>query len=327
MFFKTLYLAEDSVDNHLSLKLIKELDNGLQIIQTVVTALPFDQDYFIKSNINLASNEIFKLQQMEKDMLLRIVLDIGHIFNIPFDNKTHYLVLENNVKQNNLVIQNNIQDVDIKELVKKERLDFLSSPYHYPDNIKSNLLRKVIGNEDFINLEWALLKSHKLSGDPVVDNKRPKMLTQLNTKDYPEQLFWYNKNPNTNDLYNLMIKEQNNIEKMDRSVLNQQKDVQVNLLKQFIFTDFKGCLSSCYIGEVEKQNNHQNDLFNTVNDINKSYVPIVIKNPNAPIKWDIGETKNITINNVDSDGFILTTNHKIMDIEKQKNQRKRKSIN
>lgn len=168
MFFKTLYLAEDSVDNHLSLKLIKELDNGLQIIQTVVTALPFDQDYFIKSNINLASNEIFKLQQMEKDMLLRIVLDIGHIFNIPFDNKTHYLVLENNVKQNNLVIQNNIQDVDIKELVKKERLDFLSSPYHYPDNIKSNLLRKVIGNEDFINLEWALLKSHKLSGDPVV---------------------------------------------------------------------------------------------------------------------------------------------------------------
>jgi len=76
-----------------------------------------------------------------------------------------------------------------------------------------------------------------------------------------------------------------------------------------------------------KQNNHQNDLFNTVNDINKSYVPIVIKNPNAPIKWDIGETKNITINNVDSDGFILTTNHKIMDIEKQKNQRKRKSIN
>lgn len=80
MFFKTLYLAEDSFNNHLSLKLIKELDNGLQIIQTVVTALPLDQDYFIKSNINLAANEIFKLQQMEKDMLLRIGLDIGHIF-------------------------------------------------------------------------------------------------------------------------------------------------------------------------------------------------------------------------------------------------------
>ena len=44
MFFKTLYLAEDSVNNHLSLKLIKELDTGLQIIQTVVTALPLDQD-------------------------------------------------------------------------------------------------------------------------------------------------------------------------------------------------------------------------------------------------------------------------------------------
>lgn len=323
MFFKTLYLAEDSVDNHLSLKLIKELDNGLQIIQTVVTALPLDQDYFIKSNINLAANEIFKLQQMEKDMLLRIGLDIGHIFNIPFDNKTYHLVLENNVKQNNLVVQNGLQDIDIKELVKKERLDFLSSPYHYPDNRKSDLLKKVIGNEDFINLEWNLLKSHKLSGDTVVDNKRPKMLTQLNTKDYPEQLFWYNKNPNTNDLYNLMIKEQNNIEKLDRGVLHQQKDVQVNLLKQFVFTDFKGCLSSCYIGKVEKPNNHQNDLFNTGDTINKSYVPIIIKNPNSHIRWNIGETKNVTINNVDSDGFVLTTNHKIMDVELQKHQRKR----
>lgn len=326
MFFKTLYLAEDSVNNNLSLKLIKELDNGLQIIQTVVTALPFEQDYFIKSNINLAANEIFKLQQMEKDMLLRIGLDIGHIFNIPFDNKMHYLVLENNVKQNNFVIQNNMQYVDIKELVKKERLDFLSNPYSYPDNRKSDLLKKVIGNEDFINLEWNLLKSHKLSGETIGDNKRPKILTQLNTKDYPEQLFWYNKNPNTNDLYNLMIKEQNNIEKLDKSVLHQQKNVQVNLLKQFVFTDFKGCLSSCYVGEVEKTNGHQHDLFNTGNNINKSYVPIVIKNPNVPIKWDIGETKNVTINNVDSDGFVLTSNNKIMDIELQKHQRKRMTI-
>lgn len=326
MFFKTLYLAEDSINNHLSLKLIKELDNGLQIIQTVVTALPFEQDYFIKSNINLAANEIFKLQQMEKDMLLRIGLDIGHIFNIPFDNKMHYLVLENNVKQNNFVIQNNMQDVDIKELVKKERLDFLSNPYSYPDNRKSDLLKKVIGNEDFINLEWNLLKSHKLSGDTIGDNKRPKILTQLNTKDYPEQLFWYNKNPNTNDLYNLMIKEQNNIEKLDKSVLYQQRNVQVNLLKQFVFTDFKGCLSSCYVGEVEKPNDHQHDLFNNGNNINKSYVPIVIKNPNVPIKWDIGETKNVTINNVDSDGFVLTSNNKIMDIELQKHQRKRMTI-
>lgn len=327
MFFKTIYLAEDSVNNHLSLKLIKELDNGLQIIQTVVTALPLDQDYFIKSNINLAANEVFKLQQMEKDMLLRIGVDIGHIFNIPFDNKTHHLVLENNVKQNNLTIQKGLQDIDIKELVKKERLDFLSSPYNYPDNIKSDLLRKVIGNEDFINLEWNLLKSHKLSGDTIRDNKRPKMLTQLNAKDYPEQLFWYNKNPNTNDLYSLMIKEQNNIEKLDKHVLHQKKDVQVNLLKQFVFTDFKGYLSSCYVGEVENPNSHQNDLFNNSNEINKSYVPIVIKNPNAPIRWDIGETKNVMINNVDSDGFVLTTNHKIMDIESQKHQIKRKSIN
>lgn len=329
MFLKTLYLAEDSVNNHLSLKLIKELDNGLQIIQTVVTALPLDQDYFIKSNINLAANEIFKLQQIEKEMLLRIGLDIGNIFNIPFNNKTHYLVLENNVKQNNLVIQNNLQCVDIKEMVKQERLDFLSSPYHYPNNIKSDLLKKVIGNEDFINLEWNLLKSHKLSGDSVSmsDTKRPKMLTQLNVKDYPEQLFWYNKNPNTNDLYSLMIKEQNYIEKLDKTVLHKQTNVKIYLLKQFVFTDFKGYLNSCYVGEVEKTNSYQNDLFNTCGDINKTYVPIIIKNPNETIKWNLGEAKNVTINNIDQDGFVLTTNHKIMDIEPQKNQRKRKSIN
>lgn len=310
MIFKNLYLYDYPENEVLSIKLLKQYDNGLHIIQTLVSTNYFQYRDF-DPKLDLASPELFKLQKIQKDIMLRHLKNLSKLFDIPLNNDLHPLVLERQIAQQNAELIKN-QQLDInneKEKMKMERLDFLSDLSEQRNKSRNkfiNIHSKYYLTNNYLNLEWQIYCEQVFGKKPYhPELKRPRTLRQMSGDLFRKEIFVMNQNIGANDLLQLNILQNNNldIDFLPRENINQKDVINLRKLNSIQFLD-QNSKKYCYIGL----------------DNDDKFAKIIV---NEQVKWKNLQEKMVVVNDANSNEHaIYTTEYNIKDFVKNKRQLK-----
>lgn len=313
MIFKNLYLYNYPENEILSIKLLKQYDNGLHVIQTLVSTNYFQYRNF-DPKLNLDYSELFKLQKIQKDIMLRHLKNLSELFDIPFNNNLNSLALEHQVAQKNVeLIKNKQLDINNeKDKMKIERLDFLSNLSAQRNKSRNkfiNIHSKYYLTNNYLNLEWQIYCEQVFGKNTYhPESKRPRALSQISGDSFAKEIFIMNQNIETNDLLQLNRLQNNNlaIDFLPRENINQKDVISLRKLNYIPFLDQNG-KNHCYIGL----------------DDDDKFVKIIVHNQDLPIKWKNMQEKMVVVNDTDSDNHaIYTTGCNIKDFVKNRKQLK-----
>ena len=313
MIFKNIYLYDYPENEMLSIKLLKQYDNGLHIIQTLVSTNYFQYRNF-DPKLNLDYSELFKLQKIQKDIMLRHLKNLSELFDIPFNKNLNSLALEHQVAQKNAeLIKNKQLDINNeKNKMKIERLDFLSNLSAQRNKSRNkfiNIHSKYYLTNNYLNLEWQIYCEQVFGKNTYhPESKRPRALSQISGDLFAKEIFIMNQNIDANDLLQLNILQNNNlaIDFLPRENINQKDVINLRKLNSIPFLDQNG-KNHCYIGL----------------DNDDKFVKIIVHNQDLPIKWKNMQEKMVVVNDADSDNHaIYTTECNIKDFVKNRKQLK-----
>ena len=312
MFFKNIYLYDYPENEMLSIKLLKQYNNGLHMIQTLVSTNYFQYRDF-DPKLNLDYSELFKLQKIQKNIMLRHLENLSELFNIPLQNDLHPLALEHQIAQQNAELIKN-QQLDInneKEKMKIERLDFLSSLAEQRNKSRNkfiNIHSKYYLTNNYLNLEWQIYCEQIFGKNPYYpESKRPRTLSQISGDLFAKEIFIINQNIDANDLLQLNRLQNNNlaIDFLPRENINQKDVINVRKLNSIPFLDKNG-KKHCYIGL----------------DNDDKFVKIIV---NEHVRWKNLQEKMVVVNDANSEHHaIYTTGYNIKDFVKNRKQLKLK---